>query len=485
MDIDLYKKARVAKDRNFDGKFFFAVQTTGIFCRPSCPAPVANEENVVYLNNMFEALDQGFRPCLRCRPDLVLDYYKGNPAGSRTVQEGLRLIYDGYLHEHSVAELADRLHISERHLRKLFMDMIGQSPGKIDRYHKLVFAKKLLAYSSQAITDVAFAAGFGSLRQFNDMFKRAFRMTPSSYRKSVGETQPVSVGSTLRIQYVKPFDFSPILEFLRPRAIAGVEVVTGKSYGRTFRTETSSGYFTVTDNPGKSCLELSINCDDLRCYMTIYNRVRKMFDVDTDFSTINTQLRSDPVLLRGMVEGHVPRLPVAYDPFEFVVRAVLGQQISIKAATTLAGRIAAKADIPASTYFPQGFTHLFPNAEEFCGLDLSDLGITRTRQKTLHRVIDALLDGRFDLSSHQSFELFHQNFTAIKGVGDWTAHYVAMRGLGMMDCFPYSDLGIIRVLSINGKEPTRKELMMQSERWRPYRSYATLCLWNLYKKENM
>lgn len=478
---DLFSNARISKDKNFDGEFFFAVKTTGIFCRPSCPSPVAKEENVLYFYTVFEALDSNFRPCLRCRPDIAVDYYKGNPSSIIVVKKALQLIYDGYLHEHSIQDLASYLSTSERHLRKLFIDNIGISPGKIHRYHKSIFAKKLLLYSDKAITDVAFASGFGSLRQFNDVFKSTFGTTPSAIRDLAKATK--SKSTALRINYIKPFDFVSILSFLRRRAINGIEQVTQTSYSRTFRTENSSGFFVVTDNSEDGCLELTIDCDDLRCYMTIYNRVRKMFDVDTEFSAINARFTTDRSLSTGMVDGHVPRLPVAFDPFEAVVRAILGQQISVQAATTLVGRIVRKASIETTPEFPSGLEYFFPSPEELIGLEIENIGITKTRQETLKTVTLAVLDNRLDLSINQSFETFRTEFTSLKGIGNWTAHYVAMRGLGMIDCFPSNDLVVIKALTRDGKVPSQKEIIERGELWRPYRTYATLCLWNSLKKK--
>lgn len=474
----LLRKARINKDKSFDGTFFFAVKTTGIFCRPSCPAPVAKEENVCYFDTLFAALEQGFRPCLRCRPDITTEYYNGNPSGTGIVQSALRLINQGYLNNHSIDKLADTLSVSERHLRKLFTDNIGSTPTKVARYSKALFAKKLLIYSDHPITDIAFASGFSSVRQFNEVFRKTFDTTPTAIRRECPTTKTNSGATLLHITYQKPFDFPLLLSFLSPRAIKGVEIITEESYSRTFRTEHAEGFFRVTDNPKKSYLELSIDCNDPRCYMTIYNRVRRMFDLDTDFSIINPRFVSDRLLCGGMVDEHVPRLPVAFDPFEFVIRAILGQQISVKAATTLAGRIAQNAKKETPAEFPEGLNYFFPNPQELLTIDLGTIGVTQTRQETLKTATEAVLDGSVRLTKNQSPENFHHDFSALKGIGDWTVSYVAMRGLGMIDSFPYSDLGVIKALTNNDKPPSKKEILSIAEQWRPYRTYATLCLWN-------
>jgi len=281
-----------------------------------------------------------------------------------------------------------------------------------------------------------------------------------------------------RLKYDKPFHFKQVLSFLKRRAMTGVEVVTETGYSRTFRMKNTRGFFTVTDNPDQSALELRIACDDIRCHMEIHNRVRKMFDLDTDFSLINERCAGDEHLSKGMVAGHVPRLPAAFDSFEFVVRAILGQQISVQAATTLASRVAVKADLKSDGGYPSGLDFFFPDPIELLNLDLDGLGIPRTKQATLKTVARAILDQRLKLMADQSFETFSKDFSALKGIGEWTVHYVAMRGLGMADSFPATDLGVIKALTKKGRAPSKKEVKEVAEQWRPYRAYAALCLWN-------
>lgn len=446
-----FSRARRKKDKNFDGKFFFGVKTTGVFCRPSCPSPTAKEENVEYFESIFAALEKGYRPCLRCRPDVDVDYYTGNIGGTTIVDTALKSIYDGYLNEHSITDLANDLKVSERHLRKLFVDNLGVPPIKISRYHKALFAKKLLISSTQSITDIAFASGFGSIRQFNETCKAIFGKTPTSVRQQIDHSG-ISDNTTLLLRYPPPFNFQQILDFMRHRAMNGVEVVTDTSYRRTFRTQRTNGYFSVRDNPSESALELSIVCDDIKCFMEIHNRVRRMFDLNTDFSTINNRFAQDKLLSKGMENGHVPRLPIAYNPFEFMVRAILGQQITVKAATTLAARIAEKADIKTGKLFPKGLDYFFPNAEELISLDLEGIGLTKTRQQTIRTATQALLDETISLSPTQDFRSFHKSFVNLKGIGDWTANYVGMRGLGMIDSFPANDLGILKAMKKDGKK---------------------------------
>ncbi len=475
--IDEFTEARLKKDKYYDGKFFFGVKTTGIFCRPSCPSPIAKEENVVYFNSIFEALEYGLRPCYRCRPDVEVEYYNGNADGIFVVNIALKMIYDGYLNYNSIKDMASELLISDRHLRTLFIESLGVPPVTIARYHKALFAKRLLLASDQPITDIAFASGFGSIRQFNEVFKKTFGKSPSEMRRESLKESARNVNTTLLLKYNKPFDFSQVLSFMQKRAIKGVEVICDNAYSRTFRTENTKGYFTVTDNPAASFLELKIYCDDIRCYMEIYNRVRRMFDLDTDFSEINIRLSKDKRLSRGMVNGHVPRLPVAFDPFEFVVRAILGQQISVAAATTLASRIAEKASLKSPENFPVGLNFFFPDPTELQQTDLTDIGITTVRQITIRTATQAVIEKTISLSSNQRFETFNKAFSSLKGIGDWTVNYVAMRGLGIIDSFPATDLGVIRALTTGEKPPSEKEILKIAENWSPYRTYAALCLW--------
>ena len=263
-----------------------------------------------------------------------------------------------------------------------------------------------------------------------------------------------------------------------------MEVVTETGYSRTFRTKNIRGFFTVTDNPDQSALELRIACDNTGYTMEIHNRVRKVFDLDTDFSLINERCAKDEHLSKGMVEGHVPRLPAAFDPFEFVVRAILGQQISVQAATTLASRVAVKADLKSDGGYPSGLDYFFPDPSELLNFDLDGLGIPRTKQATLKTVAQAILDQRLKLTANQSLETFSKDFSALKGIGEWTVHYVAMRGLRMVDSFPATDLGVIKALTKKGRAPSKKEIKEMAEQWRPYRAYAALCLWNDSGKRN-
>ncbi len=477
MNEQLYSDARITRNHNLDGQFFFAVKTTGIFCRPSCPSPTAKEENVTYYTTIFAAMDDGFRPCLRCRPDLHTDYCNKAIEGGEIVKRTLHLIYDGYLINHSIADLADHLFTSERNLRKLFNDHLGIAPSKVAKYHRGLFARRLLLTSSMTVTDIAYASGFNSIRQFNDVFKALYQMSPSDMRqKSFHTVSPETSG--ISIPYSNDFSFETVIGFMKPRALVGIEIITDHSYTRTFRLQGANGFFTVTNQPEKQQLLLTIHCDDVRVYMPLFQQVKRMFDLNTAFSPINEQLSTDPQLKKGMVHHMVPRLPVAYNPFEFVIRAILGQVVSVTFATTLAKRLVERSHKATPDYFPDGLDYFFPMPDELQTIDLTDMGMTKTKIATIGLVIESLIDGTLNLSPHQSLGSFRDSFVQIKGIGDWTANYVAMRGLGLKDAFPYNDLGIIKALSTIDHKATNKEIKDRAKAWAPYRAYATMCLWN-------
>lgn len=473
-DNQAYRVARINKDKNFDGQFFFAVSTTGIVCRPSCPSPTAKEENVSYFLSIYDALESGYRPCLRCRPDLYTEFYSSNLDGDIIIEDAMELINQGYLNSNSVSDLASYFHLSERYFRKLFVKQMGISPSQVAKYNRAIFAKRMLINSDLSITSIAFASGFGSIRQFNNVFKEIFKVSPSDIRK---ENLKGSIsGTTMLLPYKSPFKFSEVLEFMRPRMMKGLEIVEDDKFTRTFNINDVKGYFIVKDNRQKSSLELDVICDDMSVFREIYYKVRKMFDLDTEFDRVKESLSKDKYLKKLMGEKVVPRLPVAFNSYEFLIRAILGQQITVKAATTLAARIVERVGIKSGLEI-DGLEYVFPKLEELIDVNLEDLGITKTRMKTIKSVNDALKNKVFSLSINQSHEKFYKEFTSVKGIGDWTANYVAMRGLGMVDAFLAGDLWVVNALAKEFGDMKIKDIKKLSEAWRPYRAYVTLYLW--------
>lgn len=489
--LAIYQNARMAKNSDYDGKFYVAVLTTGIFCRPSCPAPTPKEQNVRYFEQAYQAMEAGFRPCLRCRPDLKLPFVvKGlHPEGALKVQRALEKIHQGFLNNHLVSDLAQRVYVSERQLRHLFDLHLGVSPKQIAQYHRVMFAHQLVRQTEVPMTQVAFASGFQSVRQFNSAFQAAFERTPSQLR--TGQPRKPAAAH-LVIPYPENFSFQGVLGFMASREIKAIERVSHNAYERNFRFDSGEGRFRITDDPIRQALLVEAETNDVRCYMALQARIRTLFDLDADLHSITRQLAQDPCLSAGLetlqtANGTiktVPRLPVAFDVFEFVVRAILGQVVSVKAATTLANRLvesAADQLNPAqgeASNFP-----VFPTPAQIGGLSLDGLGMSQSKQKTIFAVAQAVQDGWLSLSSEQSYEAFYRDFITIKGIGEWTVNYVAMRGLGMKQAFPAGDLGVLNVLAKQlGKDKmTPKQAEKMAEKWQPYAAYAALCLWNQYE----
>lgn len=347
-----------------------------------------------------------------------------------------------------------------------------------DTYEKAQLARYLLLNTPMTMTDVAAASGYTSIRQFNQHFKRLFGTTPSALKENEGDHDTASLKGMV-IPVAEDFDFQVATAFMRPRIMVGVERFTDDSYERTFLYKTSPGHFKVTFDAALPALRLTVTCDDVRALMPVYHRVQRMFDLDTDFDQVHQHLSKDPLLSKAMDGGPVPRIPVAYDPFEFVVRAILGQVVSVKFATTLAIRVAQRCGLTTPDHFPEGLDYFFPPPDVLYGADLTNLGLSRNKVATIRAVIDALKAGSLSLDWHQTLADFHHDFIQIKGIGDWTVHYVAMRGLGMKDAFPYNDLGVVKALSTKEHKATAKAIKERGKAWAPFRSYATLCLWQL------
>jgi AraC family transcriptional regulator of adaptative response / DNA-3-methyladenine glycosylase II len=459
--------------------FFLGVKSTGIFCRPVCPAKTPKEENVDYFPTAAAAIEAGFRPCLRCRPESA----PGNGLGgdSSVAERALAIIREGGLNDGTIEDLAEKVGTGSRHLRRLFIRHLGAPPVQIANVQRTLFAKKLLAETHLSVTQIAMASGFGSLRQFNDVFKEICGLTPSDIRKQTRERDPLSgAACDLTLSYRPDFDWSYMLGFMKSRIIPGVETIDENLYRRAFRIPGGSeGWLEVTNQPERHALKLSVHTTRLDDLMLIQQRVRVMFDLEANLEPVREHLKRDPLLFDVVNEFPSVRLPGAWDPFEFAIRAILGQQISVKAATTLASRIAATCGKACGDSFPEDLTHFFPTAEEMAGADISSLGITGKRQETIRHLLEAVLSGAISLERGQALDSFVENFTSLKGIGPWTAHYLGMRALGLTDAFPASDLGVRKALAVNGNLPSESEVNRRAEQWRPWRAYAALYLWKL------
>ena len=469
-------QARRSRDPRFDGLFFTAVHSTRIYCRPVCPAPYA--KRVSYYANAAAAEAAGYRPCLRCRPEL-------SPSdgawrrGDAVIARALKLIDQGALNEAPLAALAGRVGIGERQLRRLFVERLGAPPVGVHGTRRLLFAKQLLTETSLPITGVAMAAGFRSLRRFNAVFQDAYRMAPRDLRR---RPSAAAVGSedmlSLRLGYRPPHDFKAMLDFLRGRALPGVEVVDDDSYARVITgPDGSHGWLRVSAWPGEHALKLELHAPLAAQLLDVVQRLRRMFDLDADPEAIASTLTTDR-RLRPLLRRHPGlRLPSGWDGFEIAVRAVLGQQVSVAAARTLATRLAQRYGETLATPFGEGLEHLFPTAAALADADLQSIGLTRARAATVRTVAQALLDGRVDFRPERTLDDFTARWVALPGIGPWTAQYIAMRALGHPDAFPAGDLVLQKALPGDGTRLTEKALRTHAEAWRPWRAYAVIHLW--------
>lgn len=474
---DVYERARLSRDARFDGRFYVGVKTTGIYCRPICPANPPKSENVSFYPTAAAAGEAGFRPCLRCRPECA----PGTPAWagtSTTVQRGLRLIAEGALDDGNVERLADRLGVTSRHLRRLFTRHVGASPLAVAHTQRLHFAKRLIDQTSLTMQDISTAAGFGSVRRFNDTFRNTYGRTPRELRRG-RDTLVTSSALTVQLPYRKPYGWTGLLDFFAGRATPGVELVRNGRYLRTVRIGERAGVIDVQDIGGSLSLAVhGIGTDKL---FSVVQRTRSLFDLDAPIDDIASVVSRDKTLRTWLQSNPGIRVPGAWDAFELTVRAVLGQQVSVKAATTFAGRIAQSYGEPldvAVDGLADAPARLFPEPQRLMRARLERLGIIRSRAQTIRDIARAVFSGELSFDAGQSAEEFHSALTSIKGVGDWTAEYVAMRALKNPDAFPASDLGLLRAFDDkDGYRLRPAELAVRAEAWRPWRAYAALLIW--------
>ncbi|MDH3431606.1 MAG: helix-turn-helix domain-containing protein [Gammaproteobacteria bacterium] len=479
----IYERARLSRDPRFDGQFFVGVKTTGIYCRPVCPAVAPKSENVVFYPSAAAACEAGFRPCLRCRPECA----PGTPAWSgtsTTVRRGLRLISNGALDDGSIEQLADRLGVTSRHLRRLFTQHVGASPLAVAHTQRLHFAKRLIDQTNLPMTHVASAAGYGSVRRFNDTFRKTYGRSPRDLRRHSDATIQRDTVLTVRLPYRKPFAWPALVQFFAARATPGVEQVVGMSYFRTIMLDGQAGVIECRHDKRAESICLSLHGIATTQIFQVVQRVREMLDLDAPVADIADVLRADP-RLREMIR-HNPgiRVPGAWDGFELTVRAILGQQVSVKAATTLAGRIAARYGIAvklppslADRTAKLRLDRAFPEAEKLSRARFNDMGLVTSRAETIRRVASAVVHGDNTFDTAQDPHDFCANLTSIRGIGNWTAQYVAMRALKYPDAFPATDLGLLKAVRPDTKAGVA-ELSHRAESWRPWRAYAALLLWS-------
>ena len=479
LDARICDRARIARDARFDGRFFIAVLTTGIYCRPICPSPTSKRENVRYFLTAQEAVDAGFRACLRCRPETA----PGTPAWMgtlTTVGRALRLIAEGALQEQSLAEMARRLGVSARHLDRLFLMHLGASPKTVAKTWRLNHARRLIRDTNLPMSRVALESGFRTVRRFNDSIRSLYGRPPSQLRRlrsvALRESESEYV---LRLPYQPPYDWESLLSFLAARAIPGVEEVLAGAYRRTFTQGGRDGILEVRNDARAHALEVLVRCAEPAALLPVAIRVRAMFDLAADTSTIAEHFRRD-ALLRGLVKRYPGlRVPGAWNSFELAVRAILGQQVSVAAASTLTGRVAQGFGRPLTHSNSGGLRFLFPTPEALASAKLD--GMPQARARAIRSAARVFADSGVVLA--QTEDALLARLARVKGIGDWTVQYIALRAFGQPDAFPASDLVLLRAAG-NGHPLSVPGLRARAERWRPWRSYAAVYLWRSAANED-
>lgn len=473
LDWRVCSRARLSRDPRFDGKFYIGVLGSRVYCRPICPAPTAKEKNCRYFPTAAAAAEAGFRPCLRCRPESC----PGTPAWlgtSNTVSRALRLIGESGLEDGGVESLAERLGVGSRHLRRLFVRHLGATPIAVAQTRRLHFAKKLIDETELPMNQIAIASGFGSVRRFNAGILKVYHRTPSQIRRLARKTGLQSSDQYIfRLNYRPPFHWQAMLDFLVPRATPGVEQVDGATYRRTIATNGFEGHFEVSLDAEHDALVARIDFPDPRSLFAIVERIRAMFDLNADWASIMKSLRADPALGPSVHAEPGIRVPGCWNGFELAVRAILGQQVTVRGATSLAGRLVSAFGKRFDG--PKGLTHLFPSAEVLAKSKLEGVGLTGARAETIRGLARAVAAGKIKFEGVVDSEDFLRRLCEIPGIGTWTAQYVAMRALGEPDAFPSSDLGLLRALFVNSP----RELERLSDPWRPWRAYAAMYLWRV------
>lgn len=480
LDTNYCYRALVSRDSRFDGKFFVGVSSTGIYCRPVCTAKTPMRPHCTFFPSAAAAEHAGYRPCLRCRPELA----PGNAcvdAPKRIAHAAASLIEDGYLEESDLALLASRLGVTDRHLRRVFQGEFGVSPVGYAQTQRLLLAKRLLTDTNMPVTDIAMASGFGSIRRFNALFQERYRMQPNRLRRDAGSADAAAMAELanapmrFELAYRPPLAWDTLLAFLSQRAIAGVESIADGEYRRTavigHGGAIHRGWISVRPSPKRPTLFVSVSPELAKAVPPVLARVKRLFDLACDPHIVEAQLGALAARHPGL------RVPGAFDGFEMAVRAILGQQVTVKAATTLSGRLARSFGEPLATPWPE-LTHTFPCASRIAPLTVDDIakhGIIASRSRSILSLAAHVDAGKLELAPGVDVEATMAALRELPGIGEWTAQYVAMRALGWPDAFPHTDLGVMKAL--NQTSPAK--VLAHAERWQPWRAYAVMHLWHL------
>ena len=465
MMADFYQ-AMLARDYRFDGKFFVAVKTTGVYCRPICPAR-PKRQNVEFFPDAASAELAGYRPCLRCRPECapLSPAWWGKKA---VVQRALKLIARNEFHQTDEDRFAERLGLSARHLRRLFKEEIGQTPKQIADANRLNFARKLIVETEMPIMTVARTAGFASLRRFNDGFQRRFRRAPSQLRRLHPKTDGGD-GIELKLSFRPPYDWQSLIRFYQSHPIPGVEWVTGDSFERLFRIGDTIGFFGVQAMAGEPQLKLRILTGDPRILFEVVSRVRRMFDLDSDPILIANSFAQCSLLAKLYDRFPGLRLPGGWDPFETAICSILGQLVSAEQRCNLVGQLVRGYGEEIAHPMSGEKAYLFPGADILAECDLDKVRTTLARKEAIREFSRRVLSGAILLSEAQDPLLFRKALLETKGIGPWSAEYISLRSIGDTDAFPRTDLILKRVLELH------PDLDLQAIK--PWRAYAAIYLW--------
>jgi AraC family transcriptional regulator of adaptative response / DNA-3-methyladenine glycosylase II len=480
-DREICYRALESRDRRFDGLLFVGVTSTGIYCRPVCPARTPKLHHCRFFASAAAAQEVGFRPCLRCRPETAPDLasWRGT---SNTVSRALALIADGALDGDGagVETLAERLGVGDRQLRRLFVQHLGASPIAVAQTRRVLFAKHLIHETRLPMTEVALAAGFGSIRRFNETFQALFHRPPSALRRKGSASAAANEGVTLRLRYQPPYDWESILQHIEPRAIPGVEIVENGAYYRTVEIGGFTGSVQVKHLPERQSIGVTIRFPNVQALPAIVTRVRRLFDIGADIETIDEHLSRDPLLAPLVAQRPGLRAPGGWDGFELAARAILGQQITVSAARRLAGQLVALHGRPISKEYlthPQ-LSRVFPAAEYIASAESIGLGMPAARQLSLKELAGAAAADHNLFRSFGTIDEAIERFRKIRGVGEWTAQYIALRALRETDAFPASDVGLLRgAATVDRLWSSSTSLLDRAESWRPWRAYAAQHLW--------
>jgi AraC family transcriptional regulator of adaptative response / DNA-3-methyladenine glycosylase II len=481
LDSNTCYRALKARDARFDGRFFVAVSSTRIYCRPVCTVKPPRRENCRFFPSAAAAESSGYRPCLRCRPELA----PGNAsvdATTRLAQAAASMMEDRTLDDEGLDALAGRLGITDRHLRRAFGAEFGVSPVQFAQTQRLLLAKRLLTDTALPVTEVALASGFGSVRRFNTLFQQRYRLRPSQLRAARRGGTPVAAANDIldfELSFRPPFHWPAVSAFLGARAIPGVEAVEDGCYRRTVRIpidgKEHSGWIAIAMSPKKPTLRVAVSASLAKTLPPVLSRVKALMDLACHPAEVAQAL--------GPLAKRHPglRVPGAFDGFEMAVRAILGQQVTVAAARTVAGRLACAFGDPIATPFAS-LTTLFPTATRVAALPygrIASLGMPGARARTVVALARAVAEGRLVLMPNAEIEATLKALRALPGVGEWTAQYIAMRALSWPDAFPHTDLGVMKALGETGA----RKVLAAGEAWRPWRAYAVMHLWQSLTKE--